>query len=211
MDLNTPLFEGQLVYLASIVPDQDAEIESHWTRDAEFQRLLGKELVRPLSPAQIKKNYTEIEKEMDEKGNQYYFTIRRLPLGESREAAQGIVKDSDLLLGFARLDWIGWSHRVGSLSIGIGNPEERGKGYGSDALRLLLGYAFRELNLYRVSIAIPEYNQVALRLFEKAAFKVEARRREAIHRKGRRWDVLHLGLLREEWEHSEWRTMWTQI
>jgi RimJ/RimL family protein N-acetyltransferase len=76
---------------------------------------------------------------------------------------------------------------------------------------LLLGYAFRELNLFRVSIAIPEYNQVALRLFEKAAFKVEARRREAIHRKGRRWDVLHYGLLREEWEQSEWRTIWAQI
>lgn len=78
MDLSSPLFEGQLVYLASIKPDQDAEIESHWTRDAEFQRLLGKDLVRPLSPAQIKKNYIEIEKEMDKKGSQYYFTIRRV-------------------------------------------------------------------------------------------------------------------------------------
>ncbi len=86
MDFNTPLFEGQLVYLASIKPDQDAEIESHWTRDAEFQRLLGTELVRPLSPAQIKKNYTEIEKEMDGKGYQYYFAIRRLPLGRAVES-----------------------------------------------------------------------------------------------------------------------------
>ena len=74
MKLNTPLFEGQLVYLAAINPEQDAQIESRWTLDADYQRMLGADLVRPLSPAQVKKKYTEIEKEMDEKGNQFYIT-----------------------------------------------------------------------------------------------------------------------------------------
>jgi RimJ/RimL family protein N-acetyltransferase len=210
MDLDTPLFEGELVYLAPIKPDQDAEIESRWTHDAEFQRMLGEELIRPLSPAQIKKNYAEIEKEMDEKGTQFYFAIRHLPIGKSTAAVKSMDQDSDLLLGFAKLDWIAWNHGVGSLSLGIGSPEERGKGYGSDALRLLLGYAFRKLNFFRVSTTIPEYNQVALHVSAKAGFKVEARRREAIHRLGRRWDMLHLGLLRKEWQQGEWGTMRAQ-
>ena len=77
LNLNTPLFEGQLVYLAAINNEQDAQIESDWTLDGDYQRMLGADLVRPFSPAQIKKAYEEIEKEMDEKGNQYYFTIRR--------------------------------------------------------------------------------------------------------------------------------------
>ena len=80
MEWKTPLFEGQLIYLASIKPEKDAELESHWTHDAEYQRMLGTDLVCPLSPAQIRKKYTEIEKEMEEKGNQFYFTIRRLPV-----------------------------------------------------------------------------------------------------------------------------------
>jgi RimJ/RimL family protein N-acetyltransferase len=200
MDWNIPLFEGQLIYLASIKPDKDAEIESRWTHDAEYQRLLGTDLVRPLSPAQIRKIYTEIEKEMDEKGNQFYFTIRRLPHEINTESTNEGEDGAGDLLGFIKLDWIGWSQGAGSVSLGIGEPAERGKGFGSDALRLLLRYAFGELNLYRLGAVIPEYNQVALRLFEKAGFKVEARQREALHRAGSRWDIIRLGLLREEWE-----------
>jgi RimJ/RimL family protein N-acetyltransferase len=194
MNLNTHLFEGQLVYLAAINPELDAQLESGWTLDGDYQRMLGTDLVRPLSPVQLKKQYTEIEKEMDEKGNQFYFTIRHLPLE--------VVKEPGQLLGFARLDWIEWSHGVCSLSLGIGDPAERNKGFGTDALRLLLRYAFRELNLFRISAAVPAYNQAALRLFGKEAFKEEARRREVFHRAGKRWDGIHLGILREEWEQS---------
>jgi len=204
MEWNTPLFEGQLIYLASINPDKDAEMESRWTHDAEFQRLLNTDLVRPLSPAQIKKYYTEIEKEMDEKGNQFYFTIHHLPTNKSSAAADENQQVSDRVLGFARLDWIEWSQGVGSISLGIGELDERGKGYGSDALRLLLRYAFGELNLFRLGATVPEYNQVALRFFGKAGFEVEARRREALHRDRKRWDLIYLGLLREEWEQNEW-------
>ena len=197
MEWNIPLFEGQLIYLASINPEKDAELESRWTHDAEYQRMLGTDLVRPLSPAQIRKIYTEIEKEMDEKGNQFYFTIRRLPHVMNAGSSGNGAGD---LLGFIRLDRIEWSQGVGSVSLGIGESIERGKGYGSDALRLLLRYAFGELNLFRLAAVVPEYNQAALRLFEKAGFKVEARQREALHRAGSRWDKNRFGLLREEWE-----------
>jgi len=194
MKLNTPLFVGQLIYLAAINHEQDAQVESRWTSDGDYQRLLGADLVRPLSPAQVKKKYIEIEKEMDEKGNQFYFTIRRSTIEGGEDPGQ--------LLGFARLDWIEWSHGVGSLSLGIGDPVDRKKGFGTDALKLLLRYAFRELNLFRISADVPAYNLAALRLFEKAAFKKEACQREVYHLAGNRWDGLHLGLLREEWEQS---------
>jgi RimJ/RimL family protein N-acetyltransferase len=200
MEWKTPLFEGQLIYLASIKPEKDAELESRWTHDAEYQRMLGTDLVCPLSPAQIRKKYTEIEKEMEEKGNQFYFTIRRLPYKINSESTNEGEDGAGDLLGFIKLDWIEWSLGAGSVSLGIGEPAERGQGFGSDALRLLLRYAFGELNLYRLGAVIPEYNQVALRLFEKAGFKVEARQREALHRAGSRWDIIRLGLLREEWE-----------
>jgi RimJ/RimL family protein N-acetyltransferase len=195
MDWSTPLFEGRLVYLAFIKPDEDARIESKWTHDAEYQRMLNADLVRPLSPSRIKKKYSEIEKEMDEKGNQFYFTIRRLQEDSS--------DDTSRLLGFAKLDWIGWSQGVGSVSIAIGEQENRRQGYGGDALRLILRYAFGELNLFRLGVTIPEYNLAALGLFEKAGFKFDARQREALQREGRHWDIIRLGLLRAEWEHNK--------
>ena len=190
------LFDGQLVYLAAINHQQDAQVESRWTLDGDYQRMLGADLVRPLSPAQVKKRYEDIEKEMDEKGNQYYFAIRR--------ANQGDVENPDQLLGFARLTRLEWNHGTGSISLGIGDPAERNQGYGSDALRLMLRYAFRELNLFRLSASIPAYNQAALCLFDNADFKEEANQREVYQREDKRWDGIYMGLLREEWEVSAW-------
>lgn len=194
MHLSTPLFDGQLVHLAAINHEQDAQIESRWTLDGDFQRMLGTDLVRPLSPAQIKKGYDEIEKEMDEKGSQYYFAIRR-SVGQELE-------NPDRLVGFARISRIEWSHGTASLSLGIGDPADRKKGYGTEALSLVLRYAFRELNLFRLSSCIPAYNQAALRLFGKKGFKAEVRQREIYQQAGKRWDGIVMGLLREEWEQS---------
>jgi RimJ/RimL family protein N-acetyltransferase len=67
---------------------------------------------------------------------------------------------------------------------------------------MLLRYAFDELNLYRLSASTVEYNTGAVRFFERAGFVVEVRRRQAIQRDGRRWDLLMLGLLRDEWQQK---------
>jgi RimJ/RimL family protein N-acetyltransferase len=87
--------------------------------------------------------------------------------------------------------------------LGIGDAADRGKGYGSEAIKLLLRYTFEEINLHRLSAAVPEYNLPALRLFDKAGFSIEVRQRQFLHRDGRRWDMLGLGLLRSEWLQSE--------
>jgi RimJ/RimL family protein N-acetyltransferase len=65
---------------------------------------------------------------------------------------------------------------------------------------LLLRFGFGELNLFRLSAGIQEYNQAALRLFQSAGFVEEVRRRQALFRFGRRWDHLFFGLLNEEWQ-----------
>ena len=85
------------------------------------------------------------------------------------------------------------------LMFGIGNRSDRGHGYGSEALHLMLRYAFAELNLHRLGATIPEYNSVARHVFAKAGFVDEVRRRQAINRDGQRWDLIHVGILRDEW------------
>ncbi len=73
------------------------------------------------------------------------------------------------------------------------------RGLGTQALGLLLRFAFAELNLFRVTIVIPEYNQAALALVRKFGFLEEVRRRNAILCDERVWDLLVFGLLRSEW------------
>jgi RimJ/RimL family protein N-acetyltransferase len=186
LDIRDALFEGQAICLAPIDHEKDPEIESKWTHDPDFMRSLSPQPIQPLSPTQLRKKYEAIEKEAEESKKLFYFTIRR--------------REDDRLVGFARLYWVDWPNGNSSIELGIGNPDDRGRGYGNEALQMLLKYAFSELNLYRLSAWIAEYNQAALGLFRKSGFVEEVRRRQALNRYGQRWDVIHLGILRNEWE-----------
>ncbi|MCJ7660780.1 MAG: GNAT family N-acetyltransferase [Anaerolineales bacterium] len=97
------------------------------------------------------------------------------------------------------MDGVHWSHGDSSVGIGIGEREYWSKGYGTDAMNVILRFAFDELNLYRISLNVFEYNQRAIRSYEKVGFVVEGREREFLRRAGRRWDMIFMGLLREEW------------
>jgi RimJ/RimL family protein N-acetyltransferase len=189
MDLENSLFEGKLICLSPMDPEKDADIESRWTHDAEYLRLIKAEIARPLSPEEVKKEYEKIQKSMDEDKNEFYFTIRS--------------RSEERLLGFARIYGILWTTGYAMVQLGIGDPRDRRQGFGAEALRLLLRYAFGELNLFRLTAWVPEYNTTAQRFFEKSGFTLEVRRRQALHRDNRRWDMLHLGLLREEWQLSQ--------
>jgi len=63
----------------------------------------------------------------------------------------------------------------------------------------MLRYAFNELNLYRLSAFVGEDNPGAMRFFKRFGFIEEVRRRKALLRDGQTWDLIHLGLLRDEW------------
>ena len=186
MSISDQLFESERLRLAPPDPEKDAETESKWTHDPDYQRLISAQPVRPLSPGQVKKKYEEAEKE--KKHNQFVFAVR--------------TREDDRPIGFARLEHIEWNHAHGGLALGLASPDDRRKGYGTEVLRLLLRYAFDELNLHRLTAVVFEYNTAALSFFEKAGFVIEVRRRQAINRDGKRWDWLHLGLLREEWEEK---------
>jgi RimJ/RimL family protein N-acetyltransferase len=67
------------------------------------------------------------------------------------------------------------------------------------ALHLLLRFAFAELNLFRVTANVAEYNQAAIALLQKFGFVQEVCRRKALERDGRRWDLYIFGLLSDEW------------
>jgi len=187
-DIQTQLFEGQDIRFGPIDHEKDPEIESKWTHDSEFMRLMEVNPARPMSAAMIKKQYEKLEKQVEEKKNLYYFTIR--------------AKADDRLIGKAAVQWIEWTNGNGFLELGIGAAEERGKGYGTQALRLLLRFAFAELNLFRVSAIVPEYNEGAIALLKKFGFVQEVCRRQSLERDGRRWDLLIFGLLNDEWRNQ---------
>ena len=184
-DIQTQLFEGQDIRFGPIDHDKDAEIESRWTHDSDFMRMMEIAPARPMSAAIVKKQYEKLEKQMDESKNLYYFTIR--------------AREDDHLIGKAAVQWIDWANGNGFLRVGIGAAEDRRKGYGTQAMGMLLRFAFAELNLFRVSAIVPEYNIGAITLLKKFGFLQEVCRRKSLERDGRRWDLYVFGLLKDEW------------
>jgi RimJ/RimL family protein N-acetyltransferase len=189
MKISDQLFIGEHICLGPIDHEKDAQIESRWTHNMDYLRNLGLDPAVPRSAFQIKKQYEAIEKSQEEKGNLFYFTIR--------------LREDDRLIGFGKIYWIEWTNQTGFIQLGIGDSTDRRCGYGTEALQLLSRFAFDELNLYRLTAWIPEYNQAGLTLFQKFGFAVEVRRRQAVYRDDRRCDMLHLGLLAEEWVGSQ--------
>ncbi len=183
MDEN--LLVGDLVRLTHEEPEVLARLESQWSLDSEYSRLLDWEPARRFS---AKNSQKWIEKQYED-ADSHAFSIRTL--------------SDERIIGGIGLDGIRWTHRDAFVGIGLGSRDDWGKGYGTDAMRIILRYAFLELNLHRVSLNVFEYNQRGVRSYEKAGFVPEGRERSVLLREGRRWDVLFMGILREDWMKKE--------
>ena len=169
-----PLFKGALVRLAAAQPD-DAACFARWSDNDEYMRLLDDDPVRPQSP----------ESFGPMSAGDYFFTLRTL--------------DDNKLIGFVALFNIKWGSQSAEMAMGIGETDYWGKGYGSDGLRLLLNYAFNELNLYRVGLTVLDYNSRAIKAYERAGFVREGVKRQAVLRESQRYDLVCYSLLRDEW------------
>ena len=102
------------------------------------------------------------------------------------------------LIGSCQLRNIDPVHRNAELQIRIGEVGERGQGHGTEAVRQLVRFGFRELNLHRVYLNVFAHNASAIRAYEKAGFRREGVLREAAHIDGRYVDVVVMGILRSE-------------
>jgi len=103
-------------------------------------------------------------------------------------------------LGLHRVDW---KNGTCTFGIALGEKAHWGKGYGTEATRLVLRFAFGELNLHRVELEVYDFNRRAIRSYEKAGFRHEGIRRQALYRNGRYHDVHLMGILHEEFSDTE--------
>ncbi len=99
--------------------------------------------------------------------------------------------------GVHRLDW---KNRSAVFGIVIGEKNYWNKGYGTDATRTLLRFAFEQLGLNRMELEVYDFNPRAIRAYEKAGFRRDGVRRQALYRDGKFHDVYLMGILREDWD-----------
>jgi RimJ/RimL family protein N-acetyltransferase len=180
----TDLFRGRLVWLAAQDAERDAATLARWSQDSEFLRLIDSDAARPSS---AKFNEADMARRA-ERENGFHFNIRTL--------------DGDRLIGFASIGVVNGASADSRVGIGIGERADWGRGYGTDAMQVLLRFAFAELNLARVSLETFADNTRAIRSYQKAGFTLEGAQREWVRRDGRRGDVAVMSILQEEYHHD---------
>lgn len=175
------LLTGTLVRLAATNPAQHAATEASWSKDTVYTRLLEVDAVMPPRIAQ-----SRVWMESPLKADKYTFAILTLA--------------DDQFIGTVTLMHIRHSGGEAFVGIGIGNPAYRGRGYGGDAMRTVLRFAFHELNLHRVSLDAVATNAQAVRSYEKCGFVHEGQTRGTDWRGGIRTNLVGMGILRAEWD-----------
>ncbi|CAA9426043.1 Acetyltransferase, GNAT family [uncultured Rubrobacteraceae bacterium] len=103
-------------------------------------------------------------------------------------------------IGNTGLDGVDHRNRSATFGILIGEPECRGKGYGTETTRLMLDYAFTALGLHNVMLVVFEFNFAGIRAYQKAGFKEFGRRRECRLMGGKLWDEIQMDCLSSEFE-----------
>jgi len=182
MNKSIDFLRGEKVRLIPLDSERDSSFFSKWHRNSEYSRLLDSDPARQFSKTATKKWIEENE----------------LSEEDASFAIQSI--EDERILGEIGLGGFAGKFTNAFVGLGIGDPEYWGKGYGSDAMRIILKYAFDILNLHRVTLSVFEYNPRAIRSYENCGFKHEGRLREFLSREGKRWDLLFMGITKKEWQ-----------
>lgn len=175
------LLSGPNVRLTAI-RDADLETIEGWFNDVRFLRFYD------MIPA-LPKQQREVKKFLDsflDNNEKYIFAVR--------------CRESEAIIGIAGFYDIIWSNGVATLFIGIGEDRYKSRGWGKEALQLLLDFGFNELNFYRIQLYVISYNKVAVNLYESQGFIREGKHRNFVLRDGKRYDLYLYGLLKEEWQ-----------
>ncbi len=112
-----------------------------------------------------------------------------------------IVKlENDELIGNCSLHDISCPNRIGTVGIFIGEEENRSHGYGAEALKLLVEYGFRYLNLNNIMLTVKSFNERAIHCYKKVGFQEFGKRRKSYFLNGKYYDDVYMDILAEEFD-----------
>jgi RimJ/RimL family protein N-acetyltransferase len=171
------MLRGKLVELSALT-DEDSETMLRWINDRDLVLLSAP--YRPVDEANHREWFNSVRRRSDV----VIFGIRELASGQ--------------LVGSCQLLGISLVHRKAELQIRIGEADARGRGYGREAVELLVDFAFNDLNLNRVELTVLDGNEPALKTYLSVGFKHEGTLRQAAYIDGKYVDLVAMAILRGE-------------
>jgi RimJ/RimL family protein N-acetyltransferase len=176
------MLKGKLVNLRAI-ERKDLDEIMKWVNDQEVTKYLAAFLY-------------PVSREEEEK-----FLERAM---SSNDAEKNLVIETKegVYIGQISLHKIDWKNSNAELGIIIGNKEYWSKGYGTEAIKILLHHAFNQMNLYKIYLQVFEFNQRGIRCYEKCGFKKEGKLRKNYFYQAKYYDVILMGILKDEFEKT---------
>lgn len=156
---------------------EDAELLYKWIIDRELMILNS-----PYHPVSETDHEAWVEQMMKKSSDLVIFVIEEIK--------------NNRAIGTCQLLNINWLHRSAELQIRIGDISHQGKGYGSEAVQLLIDFGFKDLNLHRIYLHVFATNNRAIRVYEKCGFSREGTLKEAAFIDGEWVDIQVMGLIR---------------
>ncbi|MHA1961271.1 MAG: GNAT family N-acetyltransferase [Candidatus Thorarchaeota archaeon] len=175
------MYEGKLTRLRRLDVEDAETILRHWN-NYELRQYLPTPLPTSLEDMLA---YIQSANESYSKRSGFTFGIESLETGK--------------LVGLVSFVNISWMSRNGEIGIlGILDPSAWGQGLGSDALLVLLDFAYSVLDMNSVYLWVASFNERAIRFYEKIGFKTQGKLREMAYRNGERHDVVIMDILKPE-------------
>ena len=169
---------GERIYL-SPRNSEDVEQFTYWLNDFETTDYLGRSGM--LTTLEGEKKYLEENSTPDAT-----FVI--------------VTIDENKMIGTVSLEKIDWINRNATLGIFIGDKDYRSKGYGTEAIKLILEYGFKYMNLHNIKLDLMEFNERALKCYQKCGFKEYGRKRKSKFVYGRYYNSININILADEFE-----------
>ena len=177
-----PVLTGATVTLRP-PDDSDAQRFVHWFADLEVTRYLARRVGIGL---------------LQEHGH-----LKKV--GESTTDVLWMLEAEGRPIGASGIHGIDWLNQHGATGIVIGDKSAWRKGYATEAMRLRTDYAFRQLNLHKLSSSTFVDNEPSRRALLKAGYTETGVEREHYFREGRWHDHWMCEVLREDWEKLQAR------
>lgn len=178
------MFDGEIVTLRGVeLSDLDAIME-HWNT-AELRSYLHYPIP---NSREEEEEWIRGTWEARKKGSAYQFIIEK--------------KDTKEVLGGVGLMGVDSINRTAELGIAIYAKKNWGKGYGTDAMKVILKFGFDILNLNRIQLRVYDFNIRGQKCYKKVGFTEVGRFRKAAFKDGKYHDVIFMDILRDEWKEK---------
>lgn len=174
------MYYGEKVCLRAY-KEEDIKVATGLVNDAELQKFLSPRIPFPMSPWEEEE---WIKSQKTNQNSEFNFAIEDIKTKK--------------YIGGCGIQEVNWLVRTAEVGIMIGDKNYWGKGYGTDAMKVLLKFIFENMNINKVKLNVFSFNERAIKSYKKCGFKVEGTLKDEIFKEGKYYDEILMAIFKDE-------------